>query len=95
MELYDLLLASYTFTFEESYNVAKNQNQPIFYTNWPVWPALACDTDVPRASFPMNICWNEQLNSFPFVYKYQLEITCKLPENQSALSDYLRKGQSL
>ena len=38
---------------------------------------------------PMNVCWNKQFNLFPFVCKYQLEITCKLPENKSALSHCL------
>ena len=33
-------------------------------------------------------------NSFPIVLKYQLESTCKLTENQSALSYCLAKSQS-
>ena len=33
----------------------------------------------------INVCWKEWLNSFPIVRKYQLELTCRLLENQSAL----------
>ena len=33
----------------------------------------------------INVCWKEWLNSFPIARKYQLELTCRLLENQSAL----------
>ena len=38
--------------------------------------------------FPMNVCWNEPLNSFPFLSKYHPDIMCKSQKNQSALGDF-------
>ena len=48
---------------------------------------MTSHADVLRACFvspscTTNICWNKHLNSFSIFCKYQLEMGCKLPENQ-------------
>ena len=49
-------------------------------------PSVQTFLGVRHAFLPHGRLLNQKINSFPIVRKYQLEITCRLSEIQSALS---------